>query len=108
MSEHLLVCRQRPLANGNVLLSQKGRPSFDDALGKVMREKLLTVSQAAEELNVTPRYIRHLTFERRIDYIKIGALVRIPSTAIDDLVEQGLRKATRRPSGTSNPPRSSR
>ena len=61
-----------------------------------MRKKLLTVSQAAEELSVTPRYIRHLVFQRRIDFVKIGRLLRIPSAAVDDLKDSGLVKSETR------------
>jgi excisionase family DNA binding protein len=39
-------------------------------------DKLLTMEEAAERLNTTPRHIRRLVFERRIAYRKVGRYVR--------------------------------
>jgi excisionase family DNA binding protein len=47
-------------------------------------ERLLTVAEAAERLNTTPRHVRRLVFERRITYRKLGNYVRFHP---DDLVE---------------------
>ena len=47
-------------------------------------EKLLTVAEAAERLNTTPRHVRRLVFERRIAYRKLGNYVRFHT---DDLAE---------------------
>ena len=49
---------------------------------------LLTIDQAAERLNVTPRFVRRLIAERRIDYLKIGKFIRFRSDELDDWVEQ--------------------
>jgi excisionase family DNA binding protein len=38
--------------------------------------RLLTIDQAAERLNTTPRHLRRLVFERRIAYRKVGRYVR--------------------------------
>jgi excisionase family DNA binding protein len=51
--------------------------------------RLLTIDQAAEELNVSRRYIRHLVFHRRISVVKLGRLVRIPAQVIDEIIEGG-------------------
>jgi excisionase family DNA binding protein len=47
-------------------------------------ERLLTVAEAAEWLNTTPRHVRRLVFERRIAYRKLGNYVRFHP---DDLAE---------------------
>jgi excisionase family DNA binding protein len=49
-----------------------------------MTDKLLTMEEAAERLNTTPRHVRRLVFERRIAYRKVGRFVRFHS---DDLAE---------------------
>jgi excisionase family DNA binding protein len=40
-------------------------------------DALLTVDQAAEQLNTSVRFVRRLIEERRIAYVKLGAHVRI-------------------------------
>jgi excisionase family DNA binding protein len=64
-------------------------------------DKLLTVAEAAERLNTTPRHVRRLVFERRIAYRKLGNYVRFHP---DDLAEyvaahrvEVARPAIRRP-----------
>ncbi|MBB4934598.1 excisionase family DNA binding protein [Lipingzhangella halophila] len=52
--------------------------------------RLLTVAQAAERLNTSERYPRRLIEERRIAYVKVGRHVRIPESALDDLIASGL------------------
>jgi excisionase family DNA binding protein len=49
-----------------------------------MKDKLLTPEEAAERLNITPRHVRRLVFERRIAYRKVGRFVRFHP---DDLAE---------------------
>ena len=49
-----------------------------------MTDKLLTTEEAAERLNITPRHVRRLVFERRIAYRKLGNYVRFHP---DDLAE---------------------
>jgi excisionase family DNA binding protein len=56
--------------------------------------RLLTMAEAAERLNVNRRYIKHLLYERRLDRVKIGKLVRIPEAAIDSLISSGYRPAS--------------
>jgi excisionase family DNA binding protein len=50
-------------------------------------EALLTVSQAAERLNIREGHLRRLLFERRIPFIKVGRLVRIRESALRAYVE---------------------
>ena len=52
--------------------------------GTSRMERLLTVAEAAERLNTTPRHMRRLVFERRIAYRKLGNYVRFHP---DDLAE---------------------
>lgn len=56
---------------------------------------LLTVEQAAERLGVTPRFIRRLTSEKRIPYVKLGggSHVRIEEEDIDAFVAAGRIEA---------------
>jgi len=56
--------------------------------------RLLTIAEAADRLNVKRRYIKHLLYERRLDRVKIGKLVRIPEAAIDNLISSGYRPAS--------------
>jgi excisionase family DNA binding protein len=56
---------------------------------------LLTVEQAAERLGVTPRFIRRLTSEKRIPYVKLGggSHVRIDEEDLDAFVAAGRIEA---------------
>lgn len=48
---------------------------------------LLTIEQAAERLNVTPRFIRRLIAQRRIDYHKVGKFIRFRPEDLDNWIE---------------------
>lgn len=62
------------------------------------RGRLLTVEQAAERLGIKPSTIRSWILRReRLEIVKVGRLVRIPESAIDDLI-----------SGNTIPPRKRR
>jgi excisionase family DNA binding protein len=52
-------------------------------------ELLLTKPEAAAALNVTGRFIDRLIAERRVRYVKLGRHVRIPESAIVELIEDG-------------------
>ena len=54
---------------------------------------LLSVPQTAERLNVTRACIRRWALERKIATIKLGRLVRIPSSEVERLTNAGLRPA---------------
>lgn len=50
---------------------------------------LLTVEAAAERLSTSPRFIRRLIAERRIEFVKVGRHVRISEAALTDFIEAG-------------------
>jgi len=52
-------------------------------------EKLLTVDQAADALNTTPRFVRRLIAERRICFHHLGRHVRIAERDLEAFVEAG-------------------
>ena len=52
-------------------------------------ERLLNVAQVAEILGTTERFPRRLIAERRIRFVKLGAHVRIPESALDNFVTAG-------------------
>lgn len=51
-----------------------------------VKDRLLTVEEAAEQLGTTVRFPRRLIEERRITFVKLGRHVRIPESALDDFV----------------------
>ena len=52
-------------------------------------ERLLTVEAAAERLSTSPRFIRRLIAERRIEFVKVGRHVRISESALADFTAAG-------------------
>jgi excisionase family DNA binding protein len=54
-----------------------------------MAEQLLSVEAAARRLDTTPRFIRRLIAERRIEYHKVGRHVRISESALAEFIEAG-------------------
>ena len=52
-------------------------------------EVLLTKPEAAEALNVTGRFVERLIAERRVRFVKLGRHVRIPESAITELIGGG-------------------
>jgi excisionase family DNA binding protein len=68
--------------------------------GPIM-EKLLSVNQAAELLGTTVRFPRRLIAERRVRFIHVGRHLRIPLSALEELVRDG----TVEPAGASTRPR---
>jgi excisionase family DNA binding protein len=51
--------------------------------------QLLTLDQAADYLNVTPRFMRRLVAERRIAFMKVGKFVRFATADLDGFAQQG-------------------
>jgi excisionase family DNA binding protein len=49
----------------------------------------LTLNEAADHLNVTPRFMRRLVAERRIAFHKVGALLRFRVEDLDAFFEAG-------------------
>ena len=60
------------------------------------KNELLCLSEFAAELKITPACARKWVLERKITFIKIGKLLRIPASEIERLVSEGTRPATRR------------
>lgn len=54
-----------------------------------MTDRLLTVPQVAQALNVGERFVRRLVAERRITVVHVGRHVRIPESAVAALIEAG-------------------
>jgi excisionase family DNA binding protein len=50
---------------------------------------LLTVEAAAKQLSTSPRFIRRLIAERRIEFVKVGRHVRISESALADFIDAG-------------------
>jgi len=53
-------------------------------------DRLLTVDEAAELLNVKPRFARRLIAERRIRFTHVGRHVRIPESAVREFINAGM------------------
>ena len=54
---------------------------------------LLTISEFAKTLKVTPACVRRWITERKITTVKLGRLVRVPADEIQRLVSKGMRPA---------------
>jgi excisionase family DNA binding protein len=50
---------------------------------------LLTVEAAVERLSTSPRFIRRLIAERRIEFVKVGRHVRVSESALHDFIDAG-------------------
>ena len=57
--------------------------------------KLLTVPEFADALGVTLSCVRRWILERKIENVKVGRLVRIPASELQNLINAGLRPAIR-------------
>jgi excisionase family DNA binding protein len=53
-----------------------------------MADELLTGDEVAQRLRATPRFVRRLVAERRIEYVKVGRLVRFTPEAVAAYVER--------------------
>jgi excisionase family DNA binding protein len=51
--------------------------------------KLLTVSEAAQQLGIRPATVRSWIWKRQIEYIKVSRSVRISSAEIQRLIQRG-------------------
>ena len=63
----------------------------------VQVERLLTVAEVAELLGTTERFPRRLVAERRIRFVRIGRHVRIPESALCELITDGLVEPMKSP-----------
>jgi excisionase family DNA binding protein len=53
-----------------------------------LSEVLLTGDEVAALLKTTPRFVRRLVAERRIEFVKVGRLVRFREAAVTAYVER--------------------
>lgn len=60
-------------------------------------DRLLTLEEAAEMLNTGVRFARRLIAERRIRFTHVGRHVRIPESAVRELIQAGMVEPARRP-----------
>jgi excisionase family DNA binding protein len=51
-------------------------------------EKLMTSEEVAARLRQSPRFVRRLVAERRIEYVKVGRSVRFRSSAVAEYIER--------------------
>jgi len=51
-------------------------------------DNLRTGDEVAERLKTTARFVRRLVAERRIEYVKVGRLVRFTPEAVTDYIER--------------------
>jgi excisionase family DNA binding protein len=58
--------------------------------------KLLRVPEAADLLNMSQKTIWAMIYRREIDVVRIGRSVRVPQSAIDQLIERGTVPAVSR------------
>jgi excisionase family DNA binding protein len=63
------------------------------------KDRLLTVTQAADRLGTSVRFPRRLIAERRIRFVRIGRHVRIPESAIESMIRAGTVEAIDRRRG---------
>jgi len=54
-----------------------------------MAKRLLTVKQAAEELGLSDRTVWAWVYAKKLGVVRLGRCVRIPQTAIEELIEVG-------------------
>jgi excisionase family DNA binding protein len=52
-----------------------------------IRQGILTINQAAEQISVSPRTMRRLIAARRLRHLRIGSLVRIYGPDLDEFIE---------------------
>lgn len=53
-------------------------------------DRLLTIEEAATLLNTKPRFTRRLVAERRIRFTHVGRHVRIPESAVREMIAAGM------------------
>ena len=58
-----------------------------------MSERLYSIPAIAERLDVSQKTVRRLIESRRIAVVKIGRLVRIPESAVTNLVARSTQHA---------------
>jgi excisionase family DNA binding protein len=56
---------------------------------EAVAEQMLSVGAAARRLDTSPRFVRRLIAERRIEYHKLGRRVRVSESALDEFIKAG-------------------
>jgi len=56
-------------------------------------EKLLTVNEAAQRVNLSPWTIRLWVSQKKIGVVRLGRALRIPESALVELIQKGFRSA---------------
>jgi excisionase family DNA binding protein len=64
-----------------------GCPTSDVTAGGDGMERLLSVNEAAEVLGTSVQFPRKLIAQRRIRFVRVGRLVRIPESAVREYIE---------------------
>ena len=54
-----------------------------------MAKRLLTVKQAAEELGLSDRTVWAWVYARKLGVVRLGRCVRIPQSALEELIQVG-------------------
>jgi len=54
-----------------------------------MVDQLRTIDEVGTRFRLKPRTIRRWIFLRKIEYVKVGASVRIPESEITRIIEEG-------------------
>lgn len=61
------------------------------------RDRLLTVEEFADELRVTKACVRKWIVERKVVVVKVGRLVRLPTSELRRIVDEGTRPRVHMP-----------
>jgi len=64
-------------------------------------ERLLTCGEVADRLGTSERFPRRLVAERRIRFVRVGRHVRIPESAVDEMIQSGTVEPVVRRRGRS-------
>jgi excisionase family DNA binding protein len=64
-----------------------GCPTSDVTVGGEGMDRLLSVNEAAEVLGTSVQFPRKLIAQRRIRFVRVGRLVRIPESAVREYIE---------------------
>ena len=60
---------------------------------EINRKRLLSIPEFSAPLGVKDSTTRRWLLERKIAFVKVGRLVRIPETELDRIISEGLRPA---------------
>lgn len=56
-----------------------------------MNEKLLSITEACEYLHVKESWLRRRIFERRIEFVKLGRLIRFKKNELDKIIRENTK-----------------